>query len=147
MNKIFISIILMFSIVNAKFSRKDSNNVVIDTKTHLIWEDLTTSEAKIFKDALTYCKDKTDGGYSSNWRLPNYNELFSLLDYNKIDIKINDKFKDKKSFYWTSTISKIYYDDNRTLNRAWIIDFSSGYDYTGSIDDQYKVNVRCVHDF
>ena len=112
-----------------------------------MWDDGKLSELKTFKEAIDLCDAKNTGGYIADWRIPNYNELFSLVNYNKSTIKFDDRFVNKvANLYWTSTISKRYYDNNATLNRAWAIDFSSGYDYRFGIDDENKVYTICVHD-
>ncbi len=75
-----------------RFQRDDVNEVVIDNKTNLIWQDdidakymrkpFVTSENYVppytntsGDTAVTYCKEKGNG-----WRLPNLKELRSILD-------------------------------------------------------------------
>ena len=55
--------------------------VVTDSKTGLMWQKEYVTD-KTWQQALKYCEDSTYAGYS-DWRLPNKNELSSLINYEK----------------------------------------------------------------
>ena len=55
--------------------------VVFDPSTNLFWQKEPTS-VESWKDALAYCSNLEYAGFS-DWRLPNKNELVTLVDYSK----------------------------------------------------------------
>ena len=57
--------------------------VVFDPSTNLIWQK-DSKQVETWKDALAYCKNLEYAGYS-DWRLPNKNELVTLVDYSKAE--------------------------------------------------------------
>ena len=113
--------------------------IVTDTETGLIWQNYVTN--KKWKEALSYCENLTYAGYS-DWRLPNKNELASLVNYEKY--KPASDFPDMPSeFFWSSSVPSDNSDD------AWQVDFNNGYvDFDGgSVSDSSKslsLTVRCV---
>jgi hypothetical protein len=60
----------------------NSDGTVTDTSTGLMWQQATASGTYTWEQALTYCENLTlpAGGYS-DWRMPNRNELQSIVDY------------------------------------------------------------------
>lgn len=126
--------------VEFNYNRDDSKEIVTDFVTNLDWQDSIESKniAKNWSDANSYCSALELGGYS-NWRLPTREELFSLIDFSKINSAYSISFKNVTSnSYWTSTT---YAKDT---NRAWIVYF-----YDGRLHNEDKntlLNVRCVRD-
>ena len=57
--------------------------VVFDPSTNLLWQKGSVP-ANSWKDALAYCQNLEYAGYS-DWRLPNKNELLTLVDYSKAE--------------------------------------------------------------
>jgi hypothetical protein len=113
-----------------------ANNVVVDEDTGMMWQDSKTIVKKNYNNAIRYCKNLSLGGYS-DWRLPNIDELMSISDKNRYKPAIKKIFKNTKSdWYWSSSKAKGY------SSRAWVVDFSNGYDY-GS-DVSLASYVRCV---
>jgi len=135
--RIIMIIITGSLLLQAQFYRNNNTNIVRDTKTFLQWQDNGTPFKK-WNDAIDYCKDLSLGGYT-DWRLPNINELFTLVDYTKFNPSMSNVFAYfDTGYYWSSTTSV------HTNSRAWMIGFSSGevkdyYDYKN--DYNY---VRCV---
>jgi len=82
-------------------TRDDTKEIVFDAKSGLEWLDNVTPPVKNWTDALNYCSAlTTDGG---NWRLPNYNELFFLLERSK-STALDPLFqKSADNFFWSAT--------------------------------------------
>jgi len=85
--------------------------------------------------AINYCND-----LGNDWRLPNFNELYYLINRDTIDHELNSEFENVQNYYWTSTTF------NQDGDKAWFIKFGEngqeGYDLK-----TYKLFVRCVRDF
>jgi hypothetical protein len=106
------------------------DGTVTDTDTGLMWQqDTAPSYIYSWQNALTYCEDLSLAGYN-DWRLPNINELQSLVDYGRCFPAINTTYfpnaaPSSNSYYWSSTTSAGL--------AAWIVDF-----YTGWVYNPYK---------
>ena len=57
-------------------------DVVFDSATNLMWQKTPVSEKK-WAEALEYCTSLEYAGYT-DWRVPNKNELLTLVDYSKV---------------------------------------------------------------
>jgi len=81
----------------------NSDGTVTDTSTGLMWQQKTAGEMT-WEAAMNYCENLSLGGYD-DWRLPNRNELQSLVDYTRYDPAIDTAaFPDTmSSYYWSST--------------------------------------------
>jgi len=112
----------------------NGDGTVTDTKTGLMWQQ-DEAGAMSFEDALTYSEDLQLADHS-DWRLPNRNELQSLLDYSKNNPAIDTvAFPGAmSSYYWSSTTVVDY------QGFAWRVEFGSGYVHSGS----YKSTSRYV---
>ena len=107
--------------------------IVTDTETGLIWQKTYVS-GKTWQQALSYCESLTYAGYS-DWRLPNKNELASLVNYEKYNP--TSDFPDMPSqYFWSSSTSAI------STNNAWGVYFSNGLVAHYNKTDGYYV--RCV---
>ena len=62
-------------------SEINGDEVVTDSTTGLMWQKNYGTKT-LWEQALYYCEHLVYAGYS-DWRLPNRNELLSLVDYNK----------------------------------------------------------------
>ena len=116
-------------------STVDGDDIITDTTSGLIWQKTYLSN-KTWKEALDYCENLTYANYS-DWRLPNLNELFSLINDDKFS-PASDLTNVAKQPYWTSTSSMT------SINEALYINF-----YGGSIGASAKTTsgsryVRCV---
>lgn len=114
----------------------NGDGTVTDTVTGLMWQQITT-ETMPWKNALIYCDDLDLADYD-DWRLPDRNELGTIVDYSRYNpaIDLSVFFETPPSGYWSSTV---YADD---ANNAWRVHF-----YTGHINASYKLNscyVRAV---
>jgi hypothetical protein len=67
----------------------------------------------------------SDGSVAGDWRLPNVNELASLLDRGQTQPQLpldwENFFVYGHSAYWTSTT------DGRVPTYAWVVDFTTGW--------------------
>ena len=99
----------------------NSNGTVIDTDTGLMWQQDTAPSLYSWQDALSYCENLTLAGYN-DWRLPNANELQSLVDYSRFSLSIDPVFPNTmSSYYWSSTTNA------SSTDGAWYVYFLSGY--------------------
>ena len=131
---ISFALLLMFTTVaNADFSR--DSDIVADSVTGLEWQDDESVE-KSWEEAIEYCEALELGGHT-DWRLPNFNELYTIADHTKSNPAIDDIFQAVASNgYWSSTT--IVGDKNS----AWGIGFSFGDgDWDNKSNSYY---VRCV---
>ena len=119
----------------ADFSRNSNTQIVIDNETGLQWQD-NESVTKTWQNAINYCEDLTLGSHN-DWRLPNRNELDSLVDDSKFNPSMSPVFESFASYdYWSSTTTA------SNSNYAWYVAFNYGYQHYG-----YKLSnyyVRCV---
>jgi hypothetical protein len=152
MKKSIYGLFVLSGLLMADFVRDDDKEVVNDTTTCLMWQDDNASETviKTWQEAIDYCEDISFAGYE-DWRLPNFNELYSIGDRSKYNPAIKDAFKNIASrtylsstafvvdgTYWSSTT---FVDD---ANNAWIV--SADYGRSNSYAKTNYGFVRCVRD-
>jgi len=148
-----ISAILMLILISiAAYSicrfTDNGDGTVKDNASGLIWQKCSmgmtyssgscndTATEGTWKVSLAYCAGLTLAGKS--WRLPNYNELRSILDTSKYNPAIHKGIfpKTVSSQYWTSSTHYASYGS------AHMIDFTAGeMSYGGKAAENY---VRCV---
>ena len=118
----------------------NGNGTVTDESIGLMWQQESPKKGMTLNQAIRYCKKLTIGGYS-DWRLPNFKELVSLVDYSHRDSAINTTyFPDTLPFtYWTSTVRQIH------VNYNWIVEFAMGGVGGGYVQDKHHVRaVRMI---
>ena len=135
--KILLFLLLGLNILNAEFTRDNSTNIVTDTQTLLEWQDDTTPSSMKWEEAINYCENLTLNS-QDDWRVPNINELSSIIDDTRYNPAIINKFENYSSnLYWSSTTMV------SSSSGAFYVGFHSG-----SMDGGYsKTNnayVRCV---
>ncbi len=146
----WISILFCASLWGAPY-KDNGNGTVLDSATGLVWQKCSAGLGDFIGNcstglinptswltAITYCEGLSLGG-RSDWRLPNINELGSILDYNKSSIPSIDSttFPNTQSkFYWSSST---YAQDT---NYAWFVDFGSG--EILSVTKNSIIYTRCV---
>lgn len=113
---------------------KASGDCVTDNLTGLVWSKNASQSgaAMTWQGALDYVADINSGGLCGykDWRLPNREELLSLVDHSKYNPALlqNHPFSNvQASYYWSSTTYA--YD----MIYAWVVDIYNGY-----ADDYYK---------
>jgi cell division septation protein DedD len=95
----------------------NGDGTVTDNSTGLMWQQ-DGSASKTWQEALLYCEKLTLAGHT-DWRLPNRNELQTIIQYSMNSPPIDKGIfpKTEPSPYWTSTTHAGYPD------KAWSIDF------------------------
>ena len=148
---LLILIGLSITIQADRFSRDDTTNIVTDSLTNLQWQDEpytqaeedaydnNTEEGKVlfWQNAINYCENLTLGG-KSDWRLPNFNELYYIADRSRYNNAIypNSFNNVTSNYYWSSTTNASDSDN------AWIVNSKYGNDNNN--DKSYSRFVRCV---
>jgi hypothetical protein len=103
-----------------------------------MWQDQkANTELKLNKlEFKVYCRNLVLAN-RKDWRVPTYEELISLVDYERANPASLEKLKYiKATKYWSSNSSVLEKDKN------WFVDFKYG---TSDIDsDLEKFNIRCV---
>jgi hypothetical protein len=89
-----------------------------------MWQQDTSSFYGTWQEALDYCESLTLANHD-DWRLPNMNELHSLVNYSRQVNPLIDAmyFPDtiwERRIYWSSTTSDF------SQNEAWYVDFYGG---------------------
>ena len=105
--------------------------IVTDTKSGLVWQK-TYETGKKWQQALDYCENLTYAGYD-DWRLPNKNELASLVNYEKYDPASDFPNISSNNFCSSSSTGSSY---------AYSVSFAYGH-----VDNHSKTSncyVRCV---
>ena len=127
------------TILSADYSK--INGVVTDNTTKLEWQDDYSNNGgdikkSIWIDAIDYCENLSLDS-KNDWRLPNLNELKSLIDRTKYAPAIVSGFANvSSSYYWSAT------SDESNKNDAWLVFFSDG--FVGNNDKNLSSDVRCV---
>ncbi|MBQ4437604.1 DUF1566 domain-containing protein [bacterium] len=123
------------SLSNSTFESTTVNGdiIVTDSETGLIWQETSQSE-KTWKEALDYCEKLNYAGFT-DWRLPNKNELASLVNYAIYNPASNFTNMPSQSFWSSSTYVG-------STSSAWLVGFLNGHvSYSGKT---YMNYVRCV---
>ncbi|MBF0102389.1 MAG: DUF1566 domain-containing protein, partial [Desulfobacterales bacterium] len=95
-------------------------NMVQDMRTGLIWQKQDDGIGKTSSDAKAYADALTLGGYD-DWRLPEIDELLTIVDYNRLSPSITPLFECLSSNYWSGT------EVETDPDGAWYVNFSTGY--------------------
>ena len=125
----------------------NNDDTVTDTSTGLMWEQKTDDGGPNDKEntydweqALAWVQYLNNSSYLGyhDWRLPNRNELQSIVDYNRYQPSIDPAFPDVvSSCYWSSTTHAGFTDC------AWRVYFGDGGVYS-SHNKSYSYYVRAV---
>ena len=146
MIKSILSLLLLISLVKAELIRDDIKEIVLDTRTNLMWQDnsavrydvsISKNNRKTWPQAISYCENLNFASFT-DWKLPNINELFYMASRETHNPALSEVFKNvSNTYYWSSTT---YAQDSEN---AWRVDFSTG--ENGKSSKVYTSNyVRCV---
>jgi len=121
-----------------RFEKMDTLNIIHDKKRDLMWQDNSAAETtrKTLEGAKKYCSDLSLDDYS-DWRVPTYDELLTIVDYSRSNPAIIPVFKNVAShYYWSSSESV------SRSSGAWFVGFHYG--NTNNSNLSGKIYVRCV---
>jgi len=112
----------------------NNDGTITDIDTGLMWQVQVSDIKKNWKDALSYCENLVYAEYS-DWRLPDREELRSIVNYSNKNPAIFEQFNDTMlEYYWSSTTNANY------ASSAWGIDFKYGDDsYSRHKSSEYYV--------
>jgi hypothetical protein len=128
-------------LVNPILYLDNNNGTVTDKNTLLIWQQLDDNIGRSQNDAVSYCNSLDLGGYQ-DWRLPNINELASIIDYGQIGIAIDPEF-----FPQTNGNGLYYRASNNDVDVSiwsWRVGFDGGHVNRGMRSQDAGFFVRCV---
>jgi len=141
-------VMIFLSSLYGEYYKQD--NRVIEVATAFIWQDEAYSQSELdaysagdsvdkvqnFEGALEYCEALVLDGYS-DWRLPNFTELYLLAERNVSQPSIDATFDNTPTGkYWSSTTSA----DQPT--QGWVVDFLHG--NSELLDKSSSAYVRCI---
>jgi hypothetical protein len=130
------------------FTKDIITGIVTDSLNNLEWQDNGAFVAEPWKDAMDRCENLTLGevGNDKGWRLPNVNELNSIVNRNN-NPRMDSTFTSQPSFgnsYWSSTA----YFNSKAF--AYIVEVATG--SSGTVNHNIKTSAsssiysRCVRD-
>lgn len=133
---------MSFTIYNgAAWGGTATSSVTVDNRTGLMWVtnpvDAGISSTPDWEGAITLCEGLNYAGFA-DWRLPNINELVSIVDYSRQSPSINTAYflNTQNDYYWSSTT---YMPDAPS---AWYVQFANG--DINYVDKAFTFYVRCV---
>ncbi|SLM31434.1 exported hypothetical protein [Desulfamplus magnetovallimortis] len=120
-----------------------NEDVVEDIRTGLQWQRQDDSVERTWSDACKYCEELVLGGYY-DWRIPEIEELVSIIDYTEYSPSINEDVLESAESYWE--VSSFWYWSNTKvasdIYNLWGVGFGRG-----DVDVDYHTStnpVRCV---
>ena len=108
---------------------ENGGEMIRDLSTDLFWQKEPVKKAT-WKEALSYCEGLEYAGHT-DWRLPNKNELLSLVDYSKTAAEAEEEGGEEETsalssfpgmaadVFWTSTPAPVDYD-------VWVLSMQGG---------------------
>ncbi len=95
-----------------------TDETVKDNESGLMWQKQPVA-SRTWAEALNYCEEVATSD-KFDWRLPNRNELASLINYEKASGATSDFPAIAAKGFWTSTT------DISSAANAWTVDFATG---------------------
>ena len=108
-----------------------TDETVKDNESGLMWQKQPVA-SRTWAEALNYCEEVATSD-KFDWRLPNRNELASLINYEKANGATSDFPAIAAKGFWTSTT------DISSAANAWTVDFA-----TGSISSTEKTSTKYI---
>lgn len=115
----------------------NGDGTVTDSVTGLMWQQGDDGVTRMWQDALSYCESLSLAGHT-DWRLPDINELRSIVDHAKYSPAIDTTFfpNAHSSDYWAATT----YANNTSY--AWVVLLNDG--YVNNNLKSFTSYMRCV---
>lgn len=107
-------------LINVPSFTNNGNGTITDNNTGLVWQKTDGGEMT-FENAITYCDNLVLGGYS-DWRIPNSQELFSILNHDKINPALD-------TIYFTKTLAEYWWSIDKQIDDAtkiWVTNAGGG---------------------
>ena len=121
---------------------KKGDLIIKDTLSGLVWAADYTGTL-YWTEALAYCNNLDYAGYR-DWRLPNKNELLSLVNYDKIEPTSDFPELPIEQFWSSSPFDNSYYDSDYSFLEAFTIRFYMGYSSFDSVTTTPLLFAICV---
>jgi hypothetical protein len=150
MKILFILVMLLLNqsiFAESKYVRE--GNIIYDKELKLYWQDnIDVSYNKLSLDnSIQYCNNLVLNGFT-NWRLPTYEELLSIGNYEVYKPTINESFKNNASgHFWSIIYKRVAYGKSWTPKNEFFVKriyFSDGYSYDN--DRTGKAYIRCTRE-
>jgi len=125
MKKLIIVLILMTASINVfagELTRDNMTEIVTDSTNNIMWQDNYVAQPRTYQwaEGINMCEALSLGSYD-NWRLPNINELRSIVSYSENNPAIYNVFRNvRANRYWSSTTV------GNNHGRAWQMNFLRG---------------------
>ena len=119
-----------------------NEQVVFDSTTNLLWQKGSVS-GKTWKEAFSYCENLNYAGYS-DWRLPNRNELMSLVDYSKSGTDVMSSFPGMEAEEFIASTSLLAFPEVGYWTLQWTLSMNNGTTNNTFNEDAGSYSVRCV---
>jgi len=119
--------------------KDNQDGTITDLASGLVWQKQTDGQLRKQQDSIGYCENLALGG-KTDWRLPEFKELVSIVDYRELPAIDLEVFPEAQSrVHWTDS------DDasNSSANTAWRVDF--GYGTSDLFSKNGFAYARCVH--
>ncbi|MDC0933226.1 DUF1566 domain-containing protein [Arcobacteraceae bacterium] len=144
-----LSALLLTQSIFAESKYVRENNIIYDKDLKLYWQDnIQVSHTKLtLENSILYCKNLKLGEFT-NWRLPTYEELLSIGNYEVYKPTINESFKNNASgHFWSIIYKRVAYGKAWTPKNDFYVKriyFSDGYSYDN--DRTGKAYIRCTRE-
>lgn len=116
----------------------NADGTVSDTRSGLMWQRGGPDEIMDWESALRYCENLRINDFD-DWRLPNINEINSIVDRSRTDPAIDTSaFPDTRSSLYLSSTTHVHQDWY-----IWAANFANGTDYL-TPQKVEKGYLRCV---
>ncbi len=112
----------------------------VDVSTGLMWQNSndTKSVSKNWDDSKSYCA-KLKLNKFNDWRLPDFNELLSIVEYENYNCAVKSGFKKvEPKLYWSAS------NNSANTSKAWCVHFKDGTTKYGNKSSLHYI--RCVRD-
>ena len=127
---------------NYEIRGEGNEQVVFDSATNLLWQKGSVS-GKTWKEAFSYCENLNYAGYS-DWRLPNRNELMSLVDYSKSGTDVMSSFPGMEAEEFIVSTSLLGFPESGYWTFQWTLSMNDGTTNNTFNEDAGSYSVRCV---
>ncbi len=152
-------IIFILGALNLTFAnecQRDNNKEVVTCKdTKLMWIDKSDKLVSLKwnaknSNAIEYCSNLEYLGFD-DWRVPNINELISIIDYSNTPKPIEKSFKhfannDTEDRFYSSTTANTQGKKNI---KVFFVEFQKGSTNRSDVENNggWELGVRCVRSF